>query len=218
MLCVPLNFNLFLFFGHIYFYPNVNRMKQNCDGLIKKGALNTLYAVMKRVHCMSVAAGCGHCNVDMGILYTHSHSCVCQLPAHIQGRRRICSCPACSDNAARSARCQVQNTHPSLTKESSLFSLPNKLNHSVLLIAVTEITFLPLKKLAANPALLTDPSDTNLSQSWLELLLMSSGLSQPQKRPSSGLLSELPSLTSTKSQAQLSCLSICSHRVEHYDN
>jgi len=35
----------------------------------------------------------------------------------------------------------------------------------------------PLKKLAAKPALLTDPSETNFIHRWLELVLMSSGLS-----------------------------------------
>lgn len=35
----------------------------------------------------------------------------------------------------------------------------------------------PLKKLAAKPALLTEPSDTNFIHSWLELVLRSSGLS-----------------------------------------
>ncbi len=35
----------------------------------------------------------------------------------------------------------------------------------------------PLKKLAANPALFTEPSDTNFIHSWLELLLISSGFS-----------------------------------------
>lgn len=55
----------------------------------------------------------------------------------------------------------------------------------------------PLKKLAENPALLTEPSDTNLTHSWLLLLLTSTDLSSPQKRPSSWLLSMPPSLTST---------------------
>lgn len=35
----------------------------------------------------------------------------------------------------------------------------------------------PLKKLTAKPALLMDPSETNLSQRRLEVLLMSSGFS-----------------------------------------
>ena len=51
--------------------------------------------------------------------FTHSRSCVCQLPARIQGRRHICNCPACSDSAARSDRCQVWRTHPSLANDKN---------------------------------------------------------------------------------------------------
>lgn len=53
------------------------------------------------------------------VRYTHSHSCICQMPAHIQDHMHICSCPACSDSAARSDRCQVWNTRPSLANEQS---------------------------------------------------------------------------------------------------
>lgn len=51
------------------------------------------------------------------VLHTHSHSSVCQLPAHIQDHRHICSCPACSGSAVCSDHCQAWSTHPPLKEK-----------------------------------------------------------------------------------------------------
>ncbi len=60
---------------------------------------------------------------------------------------------------------------------------------------------------AVNPSCCTDPSDTKLTSSELERVLMVSGGRVPQKRPMSGAYKSSPSYTATQSYTQRACAS-----------
>ncbi len=94
--------------------------------------------------------GCQHYVGDL-VLHTHSHSCVCQLPAHIQGHKHICSCPVCSCSAAHNDRCQVWSTRPSLAHEKSTELVPNQNYYKNLTVCYWK-DFLTFEKVGCKPS------------------------------------------------------------------
>lgn len=107
--------------------------------------------------------------------FTHLCSCGDRVRAHNRVHRRSRSCPGCWHSVVHKTPYRAASIRQSLEGDRYVKELM-AVTHWTINIPFKYATS-PLKKLAENPALFTEPSDTNFIHSWLELLLMSSGFS-----------------------------------------